>query len=217
MNRPASHGDRRRPRRRARRPLIEALEQRQLLTSNHAWISTNGPAASWANASVVEAIPGDFNGDGRTDVAFRVPGYGWGSVPIDFANGDGTWTSTNGAAGTWAHAAGSVALTGDFNGDGRTDIAFHNPGSDWRTVPVLLANGDGTWTSSNAPAPSWANEPGVVALTGDYDGDGRTDIAFHSPGRHWNTVPIITANGNGTWTSSNAPRRAGPTSRASWP
>ncbi|MBB2925304.1 hypothetical protein FHR80_004247, partial [Cellulomonas cellasea] len=42
---------------------------------------------------------------------------GWGSIPIAFANGDGTWTVTNGAAGpdfisSWANQPGVRLVPG---------------------------------------------------------------------------------------------------------
>ena len=43
------------------------------------------------------------------------------------ANGDGSWSGTNGRvpnAVKWAATKGVKLLTGDFNGDGKTDIAL---------------------------------------------------------------------------------------------
>ncbi len=44
----------------------------------------------------VRLIPGDFNGNGLTDIALVRQTPGWGSIPVAFANGDGTWNITNG-------------------------------------------------------------------------------------------------------------------------
>src|SRR3954465_3899131 len=85
-------------------------------------------------------------------------------------------------------------LAPDYNGDGRADIAFHRPGGGWASVPALFANGNGSWLDTNYAVPSWANVPGAVALTGDYNGDVRTDIAFHRPGGGWASVPVLFAN-----------------------
>lgn len=52
----------------------------------------------------------------------------------------------------------------DYNGDGRDDIAFHKPGGGWATVPVVFANGNGTWNPTNYPAPTWAHQNGVRAV-----------------------------------------------------
>ena len=68
---------------------------------------------------------------------------------------------------TW-HAVG----TGDFNGDGHSDILWQN---DDGTVAIWELNGTsviGTAIVGN-PGPSWH-----VVGTGDYNGDGFSDIRF---------------------------------------
>jgi hypothetical protein len=60
-----------------------------------------------------------------------------------------------------------------------TASRFTSRGGSWRTVPIVFADGDGTWTATNFTAPTWAHQAGVIAISGDYDGDGLDDIAFH--------------------------------------
>jgi FG-GAP-like repeat len=68
-----------------------------------------------------------------------------------------------------------LPFTGDFNGDGRSDIFWYGPGSG--PDSVWLSRGDGTF--SGAPRPVG----GVyVPLVGDYDGNGRTDVFWYAPG-----------------------------------
>src|SRR5262249_43184479 len=81
-----------------------------------------------------------------------------------------------------------------------TDIAFYRPGSNWTTIPVLFANGDGSWTATDDPVPAWANQSGVVAVPGDFSGNGRTDIAFYRPGSNSSSMPALFSNGDGSWT-----------------
>src|ERR671932_641519 len=65
----------------------------------------------------------------------------------------------------------SVAV-GDFNGDGKPDLAVANNGSG--TVSILLGTGTGTFTGpTNFPAGSL---PTSVAV-GDFNGDGQPDLA----------------------------------------
>jgi len=64
---------------------------------------------------------------------------------------------------------------------------------------VLLANGDGSWNPLTSGAPAWANQQGVNAVPGDYNGDGKTDIAFYCPGCGWGSVPVLFSKGDGTW------------------
>jgi hypothetical protein len=70
-------------------------------------------------------------------------------------------------------------------------------------VPVLFSNGDGSWHDTNFVAPSWANQPGVIPKPGDYSGDGRTGLAFVRPGSDWNSVPMLSSNGDGSWHDTN--------------
>jgi hypothetical protein len=64
----------------------------------------------------------------------------------------------------------SVAV-GDFNGDGKLDLAVANLGSN--DVSVLLGNGDGSFQAPrNFPT---GLEPRSVAV-GDFNGDGKVDL-----------------------------------------
>src|SRR5207249_8235854 len=113
----------------------------------------------------------DFNGDGRLDLAvtnassYDVPG----TVSVLLGNGDGTFQPVQSfAAGNDAY---SVAV-GDVNGDGRSDLAVANAGSN--TVSVLLRNGDGTFQ----PALSFgASCDRYYVSVADVTGDGRPDLA----------------------------------------
>ena len=185
------------------------------------WADTNRSAPAWANAAGSQAVRGDFDGDGTTDLAFHNPGSSWSTVPVLFSprvqrgrlsrfvvsrptpSITTPYTPTNRLAARWAHAAGAIAIPGDFNRDGKTDIAFHNPGSTWRTVPVLQSRGDGTWAMYNRVVPSWANAENVIAVAGDFNNDRYDDIAFYSPGSSWTTVPILFGYGDGYWQDAN--------------
>jgi hypothetical protein len=130
---------------------------------------------------------GDFNGDGKQDLA--VANTFSNNVSILLGNANGTFgAATNFAAGIDPR---SVAV-GDFNGDGKQDLAVANRLS--TNVSILLGNGNGTFGAATNFAAGV--EPRSVAV-GDFNGDGRQDLAVAN--QLSNNVSILLGNGNGTF------------------
>src|SRR5437879_3230526 len=95
----------------------------------------------------------------------------------------------------------SNIVVGDFNGDGKPDLAVSNVDSS--TVSVLLGNGDGTFQAAQN-FPVGAN-PWYFAV-GDFNGDGKLDLAVADYGcptlcnvSPSNTVTVWLGNGDGTF------------------
>jgi hypothetical protein len=167
-------------------------------------------------------VVGDFNHDGRDDIAL-VGGLGWGTIPIAFSNGDGTWSGTNGGI-TWgdglfpwyATLAGAKPVAGDFNGDGYGDIALVG-GLGWGTMPVAFSNGNGTFGATNRGATSgdtnfayYATLSGATPLAGDFDHDGDDDLVLVG-GAGWGTMPIAFSNRDGSFRGANGGETSGDT------
>ena len=75
--------------------------------------------------------------------------------------------------------------TGDFNGDGKSDILFQNTGGQ---VTIWLMTGATPTTEALVganPGPSWH-----VIGTGDYNGDGKSDILFQKGIIYFTPSPI---------------------------
>lgn len=134
-----------------------------------------------ANNPVAVAV-GDFNGDGKQDIAATgnnlVPGSP-GTIALLFGNEDGTF----GFPTSVSVPNQPVALVvGDFNGDGRTDIAVAGVGPNRGDVWVCLGNDDGTF---QGPIDiHLLGQPTALTL-GDFNHDGKLDLAVSvgTPGK----------------------------------
>jgi hypothetical protein len=94
---------------------------------------------------------------------------------------------------TFAVGSNSVATaTGDFRGDGHTDLVVVNQQSN--TVSVLLGNGNGTFQAKTDYATG--TSPAGVAV-GDFNGDGKADLAVVNSGA--NSISVLAGNGDGTF------------------
>jgi uncharacterized repeat protein (TIGR03803 family) len=134
---------------------------------------------------------GDFNGDGKLDVA--AANQVDNTVSILLGNGDGTFQTAV------AYATGSspeTVIAADFNGDGKLDLAVANS-MGGNSVSILLGNGDGTFQ----PYLEFATGADPrQAVTGDFNGDGKLDLAITNyDSGNGNTVSILLGNGDGTF------------------
>jgi hypothetical protein len=127
---------------------------------------TTGVYASLPDGNTwVNVLSGDFDGDGRTDVAAQNTAGVWWVVQTPAS---GTATAT-----PWASLAiFQFATVGDFTGDGKADIAVRNSTNGaWR----VLASTGSSFTSTRfgewAAGDSWTN-----VLAGDFNADGRADL-----------------------------------------
>jgi hypothetical protein len=150
------------------------------------------------------AAVGDFNGDGKADLA--VVNYSGttspGTLTILLGNGDGTFTAATASPATGNDPI-SVAI-GDFNGDGKADLAVANSYIDTGelgSVTVLLGNGDGTFTPTPAN-PATGSMPYSIAV-GDVNGDGIADLVTANVGS--NDATVLLGNGDGTFTEAGSP------------
>jgi sugar lactone lactonase YvrE len=126
------------------------------------------PVTYFPGGTPCSVAVGDFNGDSKLDLAV---GLGPGGLSVFIGNGDGTFQSAS-TSGTEDYLGNLIV--GDFDGDGKLDIAISENGAN-AAVTVLLGKGDGTFQ------PPVLYRVGITpthAVTvGDFNGDGRSDLA----------------------------------------
>ena len=144
-------------------------------------------AAMASDMNPVVLATGDFDGDGRADIA--VANFGGGDVSILLGNGDGTFQSAVNYPVGQNPAAIAAA---DFNGDGKTDLAVVNSGDD--TLSILIGNGNGSFGA--AVTYSAGSAPCSIA-PGDFNGDGVIDLAVANCAG--SNVSVFSGNAGGTF------------------
>ena len=142
---------------------------------------------------------GDFNGDGKLDIAVLFSTQSQGSsdeVVIYLGNGDGSFSQgesyATGLAANWM-------LAGNLNNDGTPDLVVTNAGSQTQigNVSTFLGKGDGTFVAGT-PIPLAVRNaegyPGTMTLA-DFNRDGNLDLALTTnPG-----FVILLGKGDGTF------------------
>ncbi|MCP2243377.1 RHS repeat-associated core domain-containing protein [Lentzea aerocolonigenes] len=159
-------------------------------------LTANGVSSSATTYSFVVAeaprhkkVKTDFNGDGKDDVVTFTRGDG---AAVFVSLSDGTKFVQDGWKWHDHFAAqNEIPLTGDFDGDGKADVARFTRGTDAR---VWVALSDGT---KFGPETKWQDHfaaDAEIPLVGDFNGDGRDDIAAFTRGTE-GTVRVAFSDG----------------------
>ncbi|MEO8041622.1 MAG: FG-GAP-like repeat-containing protein [Acidobacteriota bacterium] len=153
------------------------------------------------------AAKGDFNGDGFADLAVGVPNEGVnglteaGGVNVMYGSASGLTsvgdqfideTKLNFPGQSYGNFGWSLAA-GDFNGDGFVDLAIGEPhiyvdngGNDAYysgRVFVVYGSSNGLILSAvQQIAPDYRSDFGAALVWGDFNGDGKADLAIGNPG-----------------------------------
>ncbi len=131
--------------------------------------------AAPCSAAPTSDAPVDFNGDGKTDfVVVRNTGGGSGGQITWFWNLNGSAAPT--AAAAWGISTDKF-VSGDYDGDGKDDIAVWRPGA--ATVAAFYILNSATSTLRQEAFGQAGDDASVV---GDYNGDGKDDLAVYRAG-----------------------------------
>ncbi|MFI1975203.1 transglycosylase family protein [Streptomyces wedmorensis] len=159
---------------------------------------SDGVAFLTANRASTTQSTGDFNGDGKDDIAvfydngqatdgtgFRSALWTFTSTGTGFGAPVKKWDNVSAGSGSWNRDRSKVTA-GDYNGDGKDDVAVlydqgtSQTGGRWTALWSFTSTG----TGFSAPAKKWDSLESADSwdwsrskiTSGDFDGDGRTDV-----------------------------------------
>jgi hypothetical protein len=171
-----------------------------LLGNGDGTFGVRGDLALPSSGATSQPVIADFNGDGRLDVAaplFSEPTGGPFSGFVATLLGTSAQTFEAPVETETPDVGTNFTVAGDFNGDGKSDIAMSNVEGNGG-FDVLFGNGDGTF---GLPFFAASNTTVQAVATGDFNNDGKTDIVTSSldSTETMATVTAYLTNGDGTF------------------
>ncbi|PHY14212.1 hypothetical protein CSW58_00685 [Caulobacter sp. B11] len=160
--------------------LQEGVENVVLTVSASGQVFANGSNTAVVSIDLLDNyhpnVVDDFNGDGRSDLAWREAGGMFSTWLMAAGNGPLAVTPnqfvTGGLDNSWA-----LGAAADFNGDGKSDLLWRNADG-----AFSLWNSTGTGFTADAVVDGSVSADWAVAASGDFNGDGKADLIFRHEG-----------------------------------
>ncbi|MDY7086397.1 MAG: FG-GAP-like repeat-containing protein [Actinomycetota bacterium] len=160
------------------------------------WLNGGNPdeiGVGWNSFTAVFS-PGDFTGDGFTDVVTRNAA---GELLLYRGNGKGRWIdgSTNIKIGSGWNRFTLIFSPGDFTGDGFADVIGRTSAGE---LHLYRGNGKGGWLNGTDPdvVGTGFNSFNQIFSPGDFTGDGFTDVIGRNAAGE---LKLYRGNGKGSW------------------
>ena len=140
------------------------------------WTCTNITIVDSCSAA---ALPGDFNGDGFTDIVYNTDyttQFNW-EIRYGSSAGLGPATSLPGSSPILVAQAYANTFAADYDGDGRSDIVYASmpQSGGWNVLRSL-----GTTFEAPVPIPLASTSDNKAVRAFDLDGDGQLDLGYKS-------------------------------------
>ncbi len=160
---------------------------------------TSSPLHTVGSIYATQSLLADVNGDGKLDLLLAGGGGQSTAYTLSVSLGQGDGTFLDAAIYSPAYGSARFAL-GDFNGDGKPDLAVadsyysnRDPGS---LIKILLNDGNGRFVESGSVYTGFA--PAGIAAK-DVDGDGKLDLVTCNAPNSSPSISILLGNGDGTF------------------